>query len=107
MNQDEKEKLIVKIQPILDRIESITKEKKELINLLKDYFPIKEGEKVNIVDQNNEHIRYAFVNKVKIELRGKEQKAMVEFDLQKCKSDGNISQHGDNLRYNEFVKKIY
>jgi hypothetical protein len=50
--------------------------------------------------------RFAFVNKIELNPRGKERRASIEFDLQKCKADGSVSQNGDYLKFNEYVTKI-
>lgn len=108
----EREELIKKIDSIKDKIEKIDKEREELMKELHETLPIKVGDKVKIM-LNNENekrdkdsdkfLRFAFVNKIEVNLRGKDRKAGIEFDLQKCKADGTISQHADHLRYGEYV----
>lgn len=108
----EREELIKKIDSIKDKIEKIDKEREELMKELHETLPVKVGDKVKIMTNiNNEKrdkdsdkfIRFAFVNKIEVNLRGKNKRAFIEFDLQKCKSDGTISQHADHLRYGEYV----
>lgn len=103
----ERNESIKKMNLILDRITAIDKERKTLVQELKDIIPIKEGDKVNIMNRDDDKpVRFAFVNHIKIRLRGKEEKADLEFDLQKCKSNGEKSQHSDSTKYGEYITKI-
>lgn len=96
-----------KIDSILDKVTEIDNKRIKLVDELKDFCPIKEGDKVSIVHhETKKHIRFAFVNKIEINVRGKERKARIEFDLQKCKSDGTKSQHADSVKYGEYIKRI-
>jgi len=104
----ERNAIIEKMNLIFDRITVIDKERKTLVQEMKDVLPIKEGDKVNVMnrDDNDKPVRFAFVNSIKIKSRGKEEKADLEFDLQKCKSDGTKSRHAEYLKYGEYITKI-
>lgn len=107
MEEKEKTELIKKIDNIRDRVTSIDKEREELVKQLHELLPIKVGDKVQILNRDgNVFVRFAFVNKIELNPRGKERRVNIEFDLQKCKADGTESQHGDYLKYNEYVKAI-
>lgn len=105
----EREKLIKKIDAIRDRVTVIDKEREKLVNELHKILPIKVGDKVQICNREGDvFVRFAFVNRIELNMRGKgnKRRAGIEFDLQKCKSDGTISQHSDYLKYNEYVTII-
>lgn len=107
METQEREGLIKKIDSIRDRVTVIDKEREELVKELHELLPIKVGDKVQICNREGDvFVRFAFVNKIEVNPRGKERRASIEFDLQKCKSDGTKSQHGDYLKFNEYVTKI-
>lgn len=100
-----KQELVAKTDKILARIQAIDKERLELMTELKSFFPIKEGDKVEVM-KDDVHVRFAFVNKIEVNLRGKDPKARIEFDLQKCKLNGEISQHADHLGAYEYITRI-
>lgn len=104
---EEKEILIAFIDATLDRIEEIDKEREALLVSLKEKFPIKEGEKVEIRNSQDKDniVRYAFVEKISVYLRGREKKAKIEFNLQVCKKDGTKGQHSDYLKVAEYITK--
>ncbi len=107
--EDSEIKLISeKIDLMLDEITIIDNRRIAIVDELKNLCPIKEGDKVSIQShETKEHIRFAFVYRIEINLRGgDEKKARLEFDLQKCKADGTKSQHDDRLKYGEFIKRI-
>jgi hypothetical protein len=107
METQEREELIKNIDSIRDRVTAIDKEREKLVKELHELLPIKVGDKVQICNREGDvFVRFAFVNKIELNPRGKERRASIEFDLQKCKSDGTISQHGDYLKFNEYVTKI-
>ena len=107
METQEREQLIKNIDSIRDRVTAIDKEREELVKELHELLPIKKGDKVQIFNsQMDAPVRFAFVNKIELNPRGKERKASIEFDLQKCKSNGAESIFGDYLRHNEYVTKI-
>ncbi len=104
---ENKEEIIKKLDLILDRITIIDNEREELKKEMEDLIPIKKGDKISIKNrEDNSHIRFAFVIDIKIHSRGKDRKATLEFDLQKCKADGTISQHSDYPKYGEYISKI-
>lgn len=82
----------------------------ELEKEFKEVFPIKEGEKVNILKTGDDSleavVRQAFVTRVKISYRGVNREAKIEFDLQRCRKDGEKSSMSDRLQYNEHIRKI-
>ncbi len=103
----EREAAIKKVDSILERIEVIDKERETLIEELKETLPIKVNDKVSVCNRDGEkHVRFAFVNKIEVHLRGKERNAKIEFDLQKCKADGKPSQHADYLKVGEYITRI-
>lgn len=107
MKENERLELINKIDSIKDRITIIDKERISLINELQELLPIKIGDKVQVCNrEGGVFVRFAFVNKIEVNLRGKESIAKIEFDLQKCKADGTISQHADYLKYGEYVTAV-
>jgi len=55
--------------------------------------------------EGDKFVRFAFVNRIEVHLRGKKREAKIEFDLQKCKADGKPSQHADYLKYGEYITK--
>lgn len=92
---------------LLSRIEAIDKERLTLLEELKNNFPVKVEEKVEIVDtETDAHIRFVFITDIRVELVGKDNKARMHFELQKCKKDGTKSSQQDFLRFNEILKKI-
>jgi len=103
----EREEIIKRIDAITDRVASIDKEREGLVKELHDILPIKKGDKVSICNrEGDEHVRFAFVNEIKIHTTQIKREAKIEFDLQKCKADGTISQHADYLKYGEYITKI-
>ena len=94
---------------ILDKITVIDKERRTLVEELKDVLPIKVGDKVNVMNRDDkEPVRFAFVNRIEVKMRGQgeKEKADLEFDLQKCKANGEKSQHAEYLKYGEYITKI-
>lgn len=101
----EKQELIDTTKRILQEIETLDKQREAAMNHLLDIFPIKKDDKVRIM-KDEEFVRFGFVNDIKVKLRGKEQKAAIEFDLQKCKKDGRKSNFSDYLAYGEYIKQM-
>lgn len=107
METQEREELIKNIDSIRDRVTAIDKEREGLVNELQELLPIKIGDKVQICNREGDvFVRFAFVNKIELNARGKERRVNIEFDLQKCRADGTISSFRDYLTYNEYVTKF-
>lgn len=102
----EEEKNEEEITKILDRITKLDKERKVLEGELKVVFAINEGDKVAIKNiKDGTLLRYAFLTRIKINPRGVDRLAHIEFELQKCKKNGTISNNADSLNIREHIQK--
>lgn len=105
-----KEQIIKTIENILNDITALAEQQRKLEANLINIFPIKEGEKVNVVKTGDDGIesvvRQAFVTRIKIKYRGIDKKAKIEFDLAHCKRNGEKGSLSDYLSYNEHIQKI-
>lgn len=96
-----------KVQSIVDRIGQIDKERDLLMRDLLEVMPVKIGEKISIENSNTKkHVRFAFIHKIKVSPRGKEREPKLEFELIKCKVNGEESIHSDYLNAGEYITKI-
>lgn len=106
----EKEEIIKRVEYVLNRLTLIGEEQRQLEASLIKIFPIKVGEKVNVIKTGDDSIenvvRQAFVTRIKINYRGRDRKAQIEFDLARCKRDGKQSSLSDRIGYNEHIQKI-
>lgn len=105
----DKEQIKHTVESLLQEMAVHNKKQIELEKRLVEVFPVKEGEKVNVVKEygNSEVIvRQAFVTRVKVNYRGVNREARIEFDLAKCRRDGNKGSMSDHLAYYEYIRKI-
>lgn len=105
-----KEEIIAQVTQILDKITALGSKQRKLEAQLINVFPIKVGEKVNVIktgdDSIEDVVRQAFVTRIKINYRGTDRKAKIEFDLARCKRDGEKGSLSDRVHYNEHIEKI-
>lgn len=107
MTPEEKQAKLKEMNDLLERVTAIDLERHELEKKLKEVMPIKEGDKVMIVNTDtDEFIRYAYAESAVITKAKHNSKSRFTFKLMKCRKGGAKSQHSDHLKYRETIARI-
>lgn len=105
MDKEKQESISRAIESICEAHLTFRKKCDELEKQLQDLFPIKFGDKVEVINvDTGEHIRFAYFRQVKI--GSNQDKGIPVFMLDKAKKDGSRSNHSDFLGYKEIIKRI-